>query len=156
MNAVCRQPGWTRFRWRAVAAAASLAALLGACAAVPSQQMSDARRALGAAREAQSERLAPGLFARASATLDRASEALRAGDYEAARTLAAEAHSQAMQARSFAERVSATEASIDAARREGRPWEGARQLLDEAGALAEEGDLERALERLDRADALAR
>jgi hypothetical protein len=141
---------------RAALVPALLAAVLGGCASVPSQEMSDARRALNAAREARAADLAPEVMAQADAALADASEALRLGDFERARERAAAARESAIVARRLAVRLDAVGAEVRAARDAGRPWEGARDLLVHARRVAEEGDVERALATVDRAEALLR
>jgi len=131
-------------------------ALLAGCAAVPSQEMSDARRALTAAREANAGALAPMAMARADAALEEASAALRAGQYERARGRAGSARDAAILAREFATRIDAVEAGIAAAREAGRPWQGARDLLQHARAVSRDGDTPRALVIAERAEALLR
>lgn len=136
--------------------AAPLASMLSGCAAVPSQEMSDARRAVDAARDAQAPQHAPAAMERAAGALERASEALRAGDYDRARALATTARDEAIAARMLADQVAQVEHAIADARAGGRPWRGAAALLDEALAASSRGDSERALKLAERALALAR
>jgi hypothetical protein len=133
-----------------------IALLLTACAAVPSQEMSDARRALDAAREAQAERLAPDAVSRASASLDRASAALSAGDYDAAREMARSARDEAISARLLANAITAASEGIASARTAGRPWQGAQHMLDEASRVSAQGDSARARQMAERALELTR
>jgi hypothetical protein len=143
-------------RARAAVAIAFLAAALGGCASVPSQEMSDARRALDAARAARAAELVPEVMARADGALADASDALRRGDFERARARADAARESAIVARRLAIRIDAVDAELRAARDAGRPWEGAHDLLVHARRVAEEGDVERALAVVDRAEALLR
>jgi len=68
------------------------------CTSLPTQEMSDARQALQAARQARAENLAPGLLQAAERELQLAEEALQAGDYPQARNAANEARNLARQA----------------------------------------------------------
>jgi hypothetical protein len=132
----------------------ALVLLLAGCAGVPSQEMSDARRALGAAHEASAERHAPAAMSRASDAMDGATQALRGGDYDGARRLAGVARTQAIAARQLATRVSEIRSLIDTERSAGRPWEGAEGLLRRALDASREGDVARALEIAERARTL--
>ena len=130
--------------------------LLAGCAAVPSQEMSDARRALDAAREANAPELAPMAMARADGALQEASAALRAGQYDRARARAGMAREAAILARELAARITAVEAGIAAAREAGRPWQGAQEMLRQARIVSRDGDTPRALAIAERAEALLR
>lgn len=74
---------------------------LNGCAVVraPAQEMSDARQAIQAAREADAERLAPVPFSQAEHYLNKATEALQQENYDQARQAAIVAKEQAMRAR---------------------------------------------------------
>lgn len=130
--------------------------MLTACAGVPSQEMSDARRALDAAREAHARELAPASLERAAAALDGATLSLRVGDYADARKLAALAHEEAILSRELASRVAETSQAISAARAAGRPWQGAQELLREAESASRTGDTARAVQIATRALDLVR
>ena len=140
--------------WRGLVCAVALS--LAACATAPSQEMSDARRAVDAAADAQAERLAPHAMSRALAALDGASTALRAGDYAAAREMARSARGEAINARMLANALILAEDGIAAARAQGRPWAGAQRLLDEAMRVSKQGASVRALQMAERALALTR
>lgn len=74
--------------------------LLASCAVTPPvQEMSDARQAISAAREAQASRLAPGTLQRAEQSLDEAARGMEQGDYVDAREAAKLARRQAIRAR---------------------------------------------------------
>ncbi len=75
-----------------------LGLLLGACAAAPVQEMSNARQALDAARKAGAETHAPQQLKSADDRLQRAEEALMEGDYKKARAEAEAAREQAVRA----------------------------------------------------------
>jgi len=125
--------------------------MLAACASVPSQEMSDARRALDAARDARAQQHAPASLERAALALERAALALRAGDYDDARTLADAARAEAILARELAARVAEAEQAIAAARAAGRPWQGGASLLREAESTSRAGDTARAVQMAARA-----
>ncbi|MEN8170217.1 MAG: DUF4398 domain-containing protein [Pseudomonadota bacterium] len=77
-----------------------VAALFSACAVVPPvQEMSDARQALEAAREAQAEKYAEQKLRSAEDSLDLATKTLNQGEYEAARMAATVAKALAVKAR---------------------------------------------------------
>ena len=134
----------------------ALGAVLSACASVPSQEMSDARRAVDAARDSGAGRHAPQMMEQASHTLGQASVALRSGDYDQARELALSARNVAISARRVGDAVADAESAIASAREAGRPVDGAREMLDLALDAAREGRTDRALEMTGRAIELAR
>lgn len=84
--------------------AASLFALsLSACSASPPvQEMSDARQAVQAARDASAQTFAPDHMGQAEALLDEAARAIESGRYAQAREQALAARRSAIRARSFA------------------------------------------------------
>lgn len=130
--------------------------MLAACAGVPSQQMSDARLALDAARQAHAQQHAPAALERANSALEGAARALRSGEYGDARRLAERARDEAIVARELAVRVAQVSAAIDAARAAGRPWQGAENLLREARSVSKAGDTARAVRIATRAMDLVR
>jgi len=74
--------------------------LVSACAMVPPvQEMSDARQAVEAAREAQAERYAEQKLRSAEDSLELATKTLNQGEYEAARMAASVAKALAIKAR---------------------------------------------------------
>ncbi|MCW8918638.1 MAG: DUF4398 domain-containing protein [Gammaproteobacteria bacterium] len=76
------------------------ALLVGACAMVPPvQEMSDARQALKAAREAQAEQYAGQKLRSAEDSMELATRTLNQGEYEAARMAATVAKALAIKAR---------------------------------------------------------
>ncbi len=119
--------------------------LLSACASVPSQEMSDARRALDAAEQADARRLLPLAMKRASTTLDNANSALRAGQYDEARQLALDAREEAIAVRVLAARSEQVRLAVAAARAQGRAWQPIDELMQRAIAMSREGDLKGAL-----------
>jgi hypothetical protein len=77
-----------------------VALLFAACAAVPPvQEMSDARQALKAAREAQAEQYAGQKLRSAEDSMELATRTLNQGEYEAARMAASVAKALAIKAR---------------------------------------------------------
>lgn len=74
--------------------------LIASCAINPPvQEMSNARQALNAARDAQAEQYAENKYKKAKELLEEARSNLENGDYYTARYLALEAKSEAIQAR---------------------------------------------------------
>lgn len=86
-------------RLRAVLPSALLAILVGACAGIPLQEISDARQALSAAEEVRADQRAPIHYERAATLLGRAERAMAAGDYAMARGEATFAREEALKAR---------------------------------------------------------
>ncbi len=77
--------------------------LLGACSVMPPvQEMSDARQAIKAAREADAEQYAPQKLRSAEDSLELATNTLEQGEYEAARMAASVAKALAIKARDAA------------------------------------------------------
>lgn len=70
--------------------------------AAPVQEMSNARQAVDAAREARAERYAPEDFGKAERLLKRATAALQSGNYSEARASAVAARQAAVSARNIA------------------------------------------------------
>ena len=130
--------------------------MLSACLSVPSQEMSDARRALEAAVQADVRRLLPIELGRATAKLDSANDALRAGHYDEARELARSARDAAIAARVLATRLVQVRAGVAAARAQGHEWQGADALLQHALEMSREGDTGGALSIVERVAASLR
>lgn len=92
---------WPLLVWMAGALVSLL--LLGACTVMPPvQEMSDARQAIKAAREADAERYAPRKLRSAEDSLELATNTLEQGEYEAARMAASVAKALAIKARDAA------------------------------------------------------
>lgn len=136
---------------RGVFAPLAILLLLSACASVPSQEMSDARRALDAAEQADARRLLPLAMQRASSTLDSANSALRAGQYNEARQLALDAREEAIAVRVLAARSERVRLAVATARAQGRDWQAVDELMQRAIAMSREGDMEGALSVSERA-----
>jgi len=113
--------------------------------------MSDARRALNAAEQADARRLLPITMGRASASLDSANSALRAGQYEQARLLARSARDEAIAARVLATRLVQVREAIARARAEDRAWQDAEQLVQRALEMSRAGDTRGALSSVEQA-----
>lgn len=86
------------FRWIAAVMLASSAGVLVGCASAPVQEMSNARQAIRAAREAGAERLAPQILSEAQALLHQAESSLQRREYRQARRDAIAAHHKAAEA----------------------------------------------------------
>ena len=114
--------------------------MLSACLSVPSQEMSDARRALDAAVQADARRLLPIELGRANSKLDSANDALRSGHYDAARELALSARDAAIATRMLAARLVQVRARIAAARSQGDELQGVEALIQHALKISREGD----------------
>ncbi|HHC71902.1 MAG TPA: DUF4398 domain-containing protein [Thiotrichales bacterium] len=84
---------------RRVLSVLSLLLLLFGCAVAPVQEMSDARQAIQAAREAGAAIRSPQVLEEAERLLDAAERSLEVGDYSRARELAVAAHRKAIEAR---------------------------------------------------------
>lgn len=78
------------------------AMLVSACGAVPVQEMSDARQAIQAARDAGADILAQEKIQQAQVLISKAQAELEAGQYDEARDSALAAHEYAQQARESA------------------------------------------------------
>jgi len=115
------------------------------CASAPTQEMSDARQAIQAARDAGAEKHAQYNLGNAETLLTQAEEALEAGLYDDARKEAAESKKQAVSARNFALAIGSAEDSLQEARKLGFEWRDTMKILDKARAAAQEGDEEEAV-----------
>lgn len=73
--------------------------LLAGCSSLPVQEMSNARQALDAARQAEAGKHAPGLMLRAKSRLLDAEMALKKGEWKKARKSAIQARVDAIAAR---------------------------------------------------------
>jgi HAMP domain-containing protein len=118
--------------------------VLTACAQAPSQEMSDARRAVAGALSADPHaRVANGL-ARAQSSLRAAGESLEVGDYAIAREQAIAAKRIAVGVHQLAKALQDLEVAMSKARAQGREVSGARRMAESALRAAHAGDLERA------------
>ena len=125
---------------------ALLALVSAACTSAPTQEMSDARQAINAARDAEAEAYAPRSLDSAERLLDNAQASLKAGDYNLARNDALEARQAAIKAREVAVAIVEARHAVEEAKVKGGAWEPAKDLLDEAKAAGQQGDEGRAWE----------
>ena len=79
---------------------------MAGCVGAPVQEMSNARQAIRAARQAGAEQHAPAVLAEAQQLLDQANGNLQHGEYRAARDQAEQARAKALEARRLAEEAS--------------------------------------------------
>ena len=139
-----------RVAWLAVPTLAL--GLLGACSHVPPiQEMSDARQAVQAAREAGAGRYARSALDQAEGRLVKAERAIKSYDYPEARTEALAAREGASAARRLALSLRAAQASLEGADRAGVPVPQARADLGEARRAAAGGRATEATELAERA-----
>ncbi len=82
-----------------------LLALAGCASMAPVQEMSDARQALQAAREANAAELAPDMLKSAEQHMERAAWQLEQGFYDQARVDAVTARQEAVRARELADQA---------------------------------------------------
>jgi hypothetical protein len=75
-----------------------LCAILGGCAGVPAQEMSNARQAIKAARDAGANQVAPQKLNEAQSLLERAEADLQQRDFRSARRNAVQARGRATEA----------------------------------------------------------
>jgi len=139
-----------------------LSFMIFGCATAPTQEMTDARAAIDAAKAANAAKYAPGELKSAEATLAEGMKSMEKNDYEQARKLALSARSQAVAARDKAEMVAgSTRAKAEAAiarangaaqaaeKEEGRVFadkelSSAREILAQAKAAFDSGNYEEA------------
>ena len=81
--------------------------LLGGCAGMPLQEMSDARQAIRAAERAGAQQYAPELLGEAKALVETARQDMHKGEYRTAREQAEQAREKAVEARRRAETAAA-------------------------------------------------
>ena len=128
---------------------------LSACAMAPTQEMSDARQAVQAAREAGAEKHAHIALAQAEKLLIAAEDNLGLKTYRQARNNAVAAKTQAISARKLAVAIAEATKSIDSAKALGVTTKEATVWLERASAFAQTGDFGSALDAAQRAKALA-
>lgn len=119
---------------------AVLAAGAACTALAPTQQMSDARQAVRAARTAGAEERAPASYVEAQRLLATAADALRVGRYDLAERDAVAARDAAIRAQELSGAIEAAADAVEAARDAGRPWQGGQVLLDQALQRSRLGD----------------
>ncbi len=114
--------------------------MLVSCAVAPTQEMSDARQAIEAAREAGAADLAPENLRRAESRLQMAGEEIESRAFFAARKDALSAQGQARRALELVRVIRAAEEAIARAEGVGNDVSEARRLLQEANNAAFRGD----------------
>lgn len=115
------------------------------CATAPTQEMSDARQAIQAARDAGAEKHAPYNLGSAEKLLGEAEEALEQRDYGAAKEEAVKSKKAAVSARNIALAIGAAEAALQEANRLGFEWRDSQKILVRARGAAQKGDEEAAV-----------
>ena len=125
-----RRPSYTRML------AIVMMSGLVACAGVPTQEMSNARQALQAARAANADTHAPKSFSEAEQRLSKAERELSAHYYARARKDAVIARSDAITARNIALAIAAARAAVTAAEAEGAVSPATRDWLAKAESAA--------------------
>ncbi|MDJ0873375.1 MAG: hypothetical protein QNJ87_16605 [Gammaproteobacteria bacterium] len=115
-------------------------AVAAGCATAPTQEMSDARQAIQAARDADAARHAPAALGSAETLLATAEQFIGTDAYESARAEAVAARQEAVKARNIALAIGAAEAALDRAYSLGAEWGDSRKLLDKAEEAAASGD----------------
>lgn len=131
------------------------ALFLSGCAIAPTQEMSDARQAVQAAREANAEQHAQSALTQAERLLITAEENLGRKTYNHARDNAVAAKAQAIAARHLALAIGDAKESIAKAAAQGITSSKATTWLMRAEAFAESGDIDSALDAAERAKAQA-
>jgi hypothetical protein len=121
---------------RRLASTLLLAGLLGSCAGAPIQEMSDARQAVRAARDAGAAVQARGLLEQAERGMTSAEDALQGDRFFEARSEAVQAKEAAVGARRLALAITRAEAAVDEAQRLGVRAGEASALLAWARAAA--------------------
>ncbi len=116
--------------------------MVAGCAILaPTQEMSDARQALQAARQAGAAHYAPENLGDAQRRLTEAERAIGNNDYKLARAKALAVKEQAVAARNIALAIGAATEAVDAARGSGAAgWREAREMLERAQVAAKSGD----------------
>jgi hypothetical protein len=124
---------------------ATMLLLLAACAAAPTQEMSDARQAVRAAREAGAEQHAPDVLKNAEQQLDRAGVRLHEHAYREARKEAVAARTQAFNAQEMSLAIGAAADIVARAREKGVLSAEAEVLLKQAQEAASKGNVQTAV-----------
>jgi len=115
-------------------------AVLSGCASAPLQEMSDARQALQAAREADAGAYAPTRYGEAEQRLLRAEKRLSSREYKSARGNALTARREAIASRNMAQAISQAKQVLAQADEEKALSQEARDWLTQAEAAAAAGD----------------
>ncbi len=115
------------------------------CATAPTQEMSDARQAIQAARDAGAEKHAPEVLGNAETLLAKAEKSIAEDDYDPARADAVSAKKEAVKARNIALAIGAAQAVLDEADSLGVEARDSRKTLGKAREAAKAGDEETAV-----------
>lgn len=115
------------------------------CASAPTQEMSDARQAIQAARAAGAEKNAAEVLGGAEDLLAKAEQSIAENQYEPARAAAVAAKKEAVKARNIALAVGAAQSALDEADSLGAEWRDSRKILGKAREAAKAGDEETAV-----------
>lgn len=136
--------------------AALVALVLVGCAAVPTQELSDARQAIQAAEAADARTYALQRYNAASGELASAEQSVEAGSYSAAKEQAIAAKTLALSARNIALALSRADKAIAEARSLGALWRDTEALYAQAQQAADAGDESQAVLLAGKAEQQAR
>jgi nucleoid-associated protein YgaU len=120
----------------------SIAGTMAGCATAPTQEMSDARQAVQAAREAGAPAHTPVVMDNAEQDLSQAEHKLSVRDYKDARNNAMAARQEAVKARNMALAIAQAEAAISEAQELGALTQVTRDWMTKAKAASSAGDEE--------------
>ena len=129
--------------------------VLAGCAAAPTQEMSDARQAVRAARDAGADKHVPEILQNAESKLDSAGAELHKREFRQARKDALAAKTSAINAQELAHAIGSAAAAADRARQRGVLSAESEQLLARARQVASEGDVQTAVRLANEAKSLA-
>lgn len=110
------------------------------CATAPTQEMSDARQAIQAARNAGARDHAPRALDSAEGLVSRAEQAIEGGRYDQARADAVASKKDAVKARNIALAIGDAAAVLDEANGLGFEWRDSQKILGRARTAAQAGD----------------
>ena len=117
-----------------------LSAVLLGCASAPTQEMSDARQSVKAARDAEADKHTPEAFSSAEDLLSKAEKELSAHSYKPARKHALSSKKEAIKARNMAHAIGQAKAAVAEAIQLNALSKEAGGLLEQAEAAARLGD----------------
>jgi len=110
------------------------------CATAPTQEMSDARQAIQAAKDVGAEDHAAQVLRSAQGLLRRAEQSIEGGSYDLAREDAVASKKDAVKARNIALAIGDAAAVLDEASALGFEWRDSQKILGRARAAAQAGD----------------
>ena len=119
--------------------------IMAGCATAPTQEMSDARQAVQAAKEAGAAAHAPGVMGNAEQQLSEAERALRGRNYESARDGAVAARQEALKARNMTLALNQAKDAVAEAEQLGAASPAAHEWLAKLEAASAAGNEEEAL-----------